>query len=137
MIQGVSFAKGVRSPFFLFFWSLSDLGMLQRPLTLILLKKHRDANGRRIVIQTSGVYIQLSAKTRAYFGKNIAIEMGGISRYFSTVSGSGVDLILLSDLFARLLLPDSFCAIAANGILSWQVLSPHGSRPNNKNRGER
>ena len=30
--------------------------MLQRPLTLILLQKHRDANGRRIVIQIGGVY---------------------------------------------------------------------------------
>ena len=33
-----------------------ELGMSQRPLTLILLQKHRDTNGRRIVIQIGGVY---------------------------------------------------------------------------------
>ena len=43
----------------------------------------------------------LSANGRAYFGKSIAIEMGGVSRYFSKVSGSGVDLILLKCPFAR------------------------------------
>ena len=32
------------------------LGVSQRPLTLILLKKYRDTNGRRIVIQIGGVY---------------------------------------------------------------------------------
>ena len=42
------------------------------------------------------VYILLSAKRRACFCKSIAIEMGGVSRYFSKVSGSGVDLILLT-----------------------------------------
>ena len=41
------------------------------------------------------VYILLSAKMRAYFCKDIAIEMGGVSRYFSKVSGSGVGLTLL------------------------------------------
>ena len=40
------------------------------------------------------VYIQLSAKRWAYFCKSIAIEMGGVSRYFSEVLGSGVDLTL-------------------------------------------
>ena len=35
------------------------------------------------------VYILLSAKERAYLCKSIAIEMGGVSRYFSKVSGSG------------------------------------------------
>ena len=43
------------------------------------------------------VYIVLSAKRRAYFSQNIAIEMGGVSRYFSKVSGSGVDLTLLKN----------------------------------------
>ena len=37
----------------------------------------------------------LSAKRRAYFCKSITIEMGGVSRYFSNVSGSGVDYTLL------------------------------------------
>ena len=37
----------------------------------------------------------LSAKRRAYFCKSIAIEMGGVSRYFSKVSGSGVGWTLL------------------------------------------
>ena len=56
----------------------------------------------RITIQMGGVswfklvvYILFSAKRAAYFCKSIAIELGGASRYFS-VSGSGVDLILLN-----------------------------------------
>ena len=32
------------------------LGVFQRPLTLILLRKYRDTNERRIVIQIGGVY---------------------------------------------------------------------------------
>ena len=42
------------------------------------------------------VYILLSAKRRAYFCKSIAIETGGVSRYFSTVSVSRVGLTLLT-----------------------------------------
>ena len=42
------------------------------------------------------MYILLSAKRRAYFCKSIAIEMGGVLRYFSEVSGSGVDVTILS-----------------------------------------
>ena len=34
----------------------TNLGVFQRPLTLILLKKYRGTNGRRIVIQIGGVY---------------------------------------------------------------------------------
>ena len=41
------------------------------------------------------VYILLSAKRRACFSKSIAIELGGVSRYFSKVLGSGVDSTLL------------------------------------------
>ena len=41
------------------------------------------------------VYIVLSANGRAYL-KSIATEMGGVSRYFSKVSGSGVDSTLLN-----------------------------------------
>ena len=70
--------------------------MSQRPLTLILLQKYRDTNGRRIVIQIGGVYTTLCQK-RAYFCQSMAIEMGGVSRYFSKVSGSGVDLVLLRE----------------------------------------
>ena len=33
-----------------------NLGVFQRPLTLILLQKYHDTNGRRIVIQIGGVY---------------------------------------------------------------------------------
>ena len=43
------------------------------------------------------MYILLSARRRAYFSKSIAIEMGGVARYFSKVSGSGVDLALLRE----------------------------------------
>ena len=38
------------------------------------------------------VYILLSVKKRAGFCKSIAVGMGGVSRYFSKVSGSGVDV---------------------------------------------
>ena len=48
------------------------------------------------MIQIGRVFILLSAKRRAYFCKSIAIEMGGVSRYFSKVSGSGVDSTLLN-----------------------------------------
>ena len=46
------------------------------------------------MIQIGGVYITF-CQERAYFCKPIAIEMGGVSRYFSKVSGSGVDVTLL------------------------------------------
>ena len=46
-----------------------------------------------------------SAKRRAYFCKSIVIEMGGVSRFFSKVSGSGVDLTLLIDLLPPAPLP--------------------------------
>ena len=67
--------------------------MFQRPLTLILLQKHRDTDG--VSRYKLVVCILLSAKRRAYFCRSIAIEMGGVSRYFSKVSGSGVDWTLL------------------------------------------
>ena len=80
-------------------------GVFQRPLTIIILQKYRDTNGRRIVIQIGGVYIYiyvythiyylLPRKGAMYFCKSIALEMGGVSRYFSKVSGSGVDSTLL------------------------------------------
>ena len=73
----------------------SFLAVSQQPLTLTLMEKYRDTNGSHIVIQIGGVYTT-SAKKRAYFCRSIAIQMGGVSRYFSKVSGSGVDLTLLS-----------------------------------------
>ena len=47
------------------------------------------------MIQIGGVQLP-SAKRRAYFCKSIAIKMGGVSRYLSKVSGSGVNLMLLN-----------------------------------------
>ena len=41
------------------------------------------------------VHILLAATRRTYFCKSIAIEMGGVSPYFSKVSGSGLDSTLL------------------------------------------
>ena len=41
------------------------------------------------MIQIGGVYTLLSAKRRAYSCKSIAIEMGGMSQFFSRVQGSG------------------------------------------------
>ena len=58
-----------------------------------------NTSAKSIAIQMGGVswyklvvYILLSARRRAYFCKRIAIEMGGVPRYFSQVSGSGVDV---------------------------------------------
>ena len=42
------------------------------------------------------VYLLISANGRAYFCKSIAIEMGGVSRHFSRISGSGVNVTLLN-----------------------------------------
>ena len=57
-----------------------NLGVSQRPLTLILLQKYRDTNGRRIVIQIGGVYTTccqeegiLLQKNRDRNGRCIAI----------------------------------------------------------------
>ena len=46
------------------------------PLTLTLLQKYRDRNGRRIVIRIGGVYIQFSAKRKASCCKTR--KMGGV-----------------------------------------------------------
>ena len=70
------------------------LGVSQRPLTLILPQKYRDTNGRRIVIQIGGVYTTFCHREGIHLQK-YAIEMGGVSRYFFHVLGSGVDLTLL------------------------------------------
>ena len=53
--------------------------------------KYRDINGSRKL----AVYMLLSAKVRTYICKSIAIEMVGVLRYFSKVSGSRVALTLL------------------------------------------
>ena len=74
-------------------WGGGSIGGVPTTPDPILLQKYRDTNGRRIVIQTGGVYT-VSVKRRAYFCKSIAIEMGGVSRHFSNISGSGVVLIL-------------------------------------------
>ena len=61
------------------------LGVLQRPLTLILLQKYRDINGSRIVIQIGGVYTTsclkkgtLLQKYRDRNGRCIAILLKSI-----------------------------------------------------------
>ena len=71
------------------------LGVFQQPLTLILPQKYRDTNGSRIVIQIGGVYTTF-CQEKGILWQKYAIEMGDVSRYFSKVSGSGVDLTLLS-----------------------------------------
>ena len=63
------------------------LRAFQRPLTLMLLQEFRDRNGSRIVIQI-GVYTTFCQEADIVLRKSIAIEMGGVSRYFSNVSGS-------------------------------------------------
>ena len=47
-----------------------------------------------MVIHIGGVFTKFF-QMRAYFCKSIAVEMEGVSRYFSKVSGSGVDATLL------------------------------------------
>ena len=73
----------------------TKLGVLHRPLTLVLLQKYRDTNGRRIMIQIGGVYTTLCQeegmlllKYRDRNGRCIAILLKCI--------GSGVDVILLT-----------------------------------------
>ena len=53
------------------------------------------------------MYVLLSVKRSAYFHKSIAIEMGGVSRYFSKVLGSGGDSTLQnkSEATAKELIP--------------------------------
>ena len=41
-------------------WSSLKLGVFLRLLTLVLLQKHRDTNGKRIMIQIGGMYTLLS-----------------------------------------------------------------------------
>ena len=60
--------------------SYINMGVFQRPLTLILLQKYRDTNGTRIVIQIGGVYTTLCQeegivlqKYRARNGRCIAM----------------------------------------------------------------
>ena len=48
------------------------------------------------MIQIGGVCMTFYQEV-AYFCRSIAIEMGGVSRYFSKVSGSGVDSIHLKN----------------------------------------
>ena len=65
-------------------------GVFRRSLTLILLQKYRDTNGRRIVIQIGGVYTTFCHTKRAFFWIRIAIEMGGVSRdAFQKYRGQG------------------------------------------------
>ena len=65
---------------------ICNLGVSQRPLTLILPQKYRDTNGRRIVIQIGGVYTTFCHREGIHLQK-YAIEMGGVSRYFFTCIG--------------------------------------------------
>ena len=54
--------------------------MFQRPLTLILLQKYRDTNGSDTNWRC--IYYFLPERVGHPFLKSIAIEMGGVSRYF-------------------------------------------------------
>ena len=73
-----------------YFPGQQHLAVSQRPLTLILLQKYCDTNGRRIAIQIGGVYTTF-CQEEGILLQTYAIEMGGVSRYFSKVLGSGVD----------------------------------------------
>ena len=71
-----------------------NLGVLHRPLTLILLQKYRDTNGRRIVIQIGGVCTTFCQEEGILLQKH-RDRNRGVSRCFSKVSESGVDVTLL------------------------------------------
>ena len=73
------------------------------------------------------VYILLSAKRRAYFCKSIAIEMGGVSRYFSKVSGSGVALTLLSQTCTFFTIPH-LCKARRSAAVEFCPETARGSR---------
>ena len=84
------------------------LGVLQRPLTLILLQKYRDANVRRIVIQIGGVYTTfrkeegiLWQKYRDRNGRCIAIffkVLGVRGRYASPEFGSHWSILISGEI---------------------------------------
>ena len=59
-------------------------------------KVSHDTNGSRIVMQIGGVYTTFCQEEGILLQK-YAIEMGAVSRCFSEVSRSGVDLTLLID----------------------------------------
>ena len=79
---------------------LRVLGVSQRPLTLILLQKYRDTNGRRIVIQIGGVYTTF-CQEEGIFLQKYRDRNGRYRDTFSKVSGSGVDLTFLRVACAR------------------------------------
>ena len=45
-------------------------------------------------MQIGGVYALFCQEEGAYFCKSITVEVGGVLRYFSKLSGSGVDSTL-------------------------------------------
>ena len=90
------------------------LGVSQRPLTLIFLQKHRDTNGRRIVIQSGGVYTAfcqeediLLQKYRDRNGRCIAIlfkSIGVMGRLFwRKASHLNLERLILHPLQAAML----------------------------------
>ena len=46
---------------------------------LVLLQKHRETNGRRMVIQMEGAHIAFNYEEGTYLCKSMAMEMGGVS----------------------------------------------------------
>ena len=65
-------------------WLKGAFGSVPTTPTRILLRKYHDTTGSRIVIHVGGAK---KTSKRAYFCRSIAIEMGGVLRYFSKSIG--------------------------------------------------
>ena len=122
------------------FLPFSALGVFQRPLTLILLQKHRDTNGSRIVIPIGAVYTTfcqeegvLLQKYRDRNGRFIAI-------LFKSIGGQGLLVSALQFCTGVILLSPSFSekersrSSAVHGCHSPQTgchseMKGHGSSP--------
>ena len=93
-------------------------GVFQRPLTLILLQKHCDTSGRRIVIQIDGVYTTfcqkegiLLQKYRDRNGRCIAILFRSIRVRGRFDSSDELCLWSLFPVFGKTLLPSNLALL--------------------------
>ena len=78
------------------------------------------------MIQIGGVYTTFCQEEVFWGGgKNVAIEMGGVSLYFSNVSGSGVNVTLLMEGPTRKPRQDRYVARTPTRIFDTRVLKTH------------
>ena len=65
------------------------LGMFQHPLTLILLQRHRDTNGTRMVIQIGGVYTTFCQEQGVLLQKYCYRNSRSIATIFKSIGVRG------------------------------------------------